>query len=134
LKNMNNPEIIIKNSQIIEAISSLPNQGPWAEELLKNDNQSIIISRLITSEEIGKKAELHENYTDILFIQEGQEEIFIGGEITDKLSIGPGEWRGENLINFRTHKVEKGDIMIIPKGVAHRHGKGKVKILVIKVA
>lgn len=131
---MNNPEIIIKNFQIKEAISGLPEKGPWAEELLKNSNQSIIVFRLITSEEIGRKAELHENYTDILFIQEGQEEIFINGEITDKKLIAPGEWRGENLTNFRTYNIEKGDVIIIPKGVAHRHGRGEVKILVIKTA
>lgn len=132
--NRNNLEIIIKSPQIANAVLNMPEYGPWAEELLKNDDRSIIISRLITSEEIGKKAEIHENYTDILFSLDGREEIFIGGEIVDKLSIGPGEWRGENLVNFRAYNIEKGDIAIIPKGVAHRHGKGKVKILVVKIA
>lgn len=131
---MEEKEILFKREELEEAMVSLPKVGPFGEELVKNPDQSVIISKTITADGVSPRAELHENYTDIFLVQEGEEELFIGGEIADKQETGPGEWRGQNLEGARTYKVKAGDIVVIPKGVAHRHGLGTIKIIVIKTA
>lgn len=128
------PEIIIKAASWQAAISALPAIGPVGQELATNGTRSAIISCSVTFSEKAKKAELHENYTDIFIVQEGEEELFIGGKITDEQETEPGEWRGENLEGARTYRIAAGDVVIIPKGVAHRHGEGTVKLLIIKIA
>lgn len=129
---MQRPEIIIKAKDIKKALAELPKKGPFGEEIAKNKNQSVIVSRNITSKNASPKAELHENYTDIFIVMAGKEELFIGGKITDKKEIKLGEWRGEKLKGARKYKIGAGDIVIIPAGIAHRHGKGTIKLMVIK--
>lgn len=130
---MNNPEIILKAKNIENFISTLPQDGSFGEELTLNEEKTAIVFRSLTAKTRSKKAELHENYTDIYIIHEGSEELFIGGEIEDKEETRPGEWRGKGLIGARKYQVEAGDIVIIPKGVAHQHGEGVLKMIVIKI-
>lgn len=126
-------EIIIKNSDLIEYIKSLPETGPFGEKILANGRETAMVNKNITGKEPSKEAELHENFADIFIVKEGREEFFTGGEIKDKKLVSPGEWRGENLLGARKHIIEAGDTIIIPKGVAHQHGAGAVKMIVIKI-
>lgn len=130
---MNNLEIILRGKEIKKAISNLPQKGLFGEELISNKGRSVIVSRVITEEEVSSKAEIHEDYTDIFIIKEGKEELFVGGKILNKELTGSGEWRGSVLRGAKKYFVSSGDVAIIPNGVAHRHGKGKIKMLVIKV-
>lgn len=130
---MENKEILITREQIKQAIGLLPPAGSFGEEMFSNQERSVIVSRNVTGKNMATKAELHENYFDLFFVQAGEEEILIGGEILDKQQTKPGEWRGEKLTGARAYKLKAGDIIIIPKGVAHRHGVGVIKMIVIKI-
>ncbi len=130
---MDYPEILLKAKQIKDFSSKLPEKGPFGKELISNIQKSIIISESVTSSDISPEAELHENYTDIFIVKQGKEEIFIGGEIADKESVSPGEWRGKTLVKAREYFIEAGDLVIIPKGIAHQHGVGTIKMIVIKI-
>ncbi|MDD4271706.1 MAG: YhcH/YjgK/YiaL family protein [Patescibacteria group bacterium] len=126
-------EIIIKRELIDKIAASLTSADIFGEEILANDKRSVIVSKNVTGKKIAAKAEIHDNYADIFLVKDGQEKIFIGGEISDKRKIAPGEWRGEILKNAKTYNIKAGDIIIIPKGIAHRHGEGLVKMIVIKI-
>ena len=130
---MNNPELILRTKDINNFISTLPQDGPFAEELIANKEKSGVVFRSITDKTRSKKSELHENYTDIFIIHEGSEELFVGGEIEDSEETRPGEWRGKGLIGARKYQVEAGDIVIVPKGVAHQHGEGVLKMIALKI-
>ncbi|MFH1427200.1 MAG: YhcH/YjgK/YiaL family protein [Patescibacteria group bacterium] len=127
-------EIILKQDQIKEIGISFPEVGPFGKELMANLEKSAIVNSTVTFKDKAKQAELHEAYTDIFIILEGSEEIFIGGEIIEKEEENKGEWRGKGLINNRSYKVATGDIIIIPKGIAHQHGEGVLKMIVLKIA
>ncbi len=131
---MKYPEIILKKQTIENYVKSLPKTGQFGEKVLVNKNETVIINKNITSDKSAEYAEIHDNYVDIFMIQEGQEELFIGGEIKDKKSVSPGEWLGRDLIGARKYNIEAGDVIIIPKGVAHQHGQGLVKMIVIKTS
>lgn len=126
------PEVLLKSEQIEKFVSNL-GDNPFGEQLLKNSHKSVIVFRLLTSDEMSPKAEIHENYTDIFLVKEGEEEFFIGGEIVDKESVDDGEWSGSNLVGARKYNIKAGDVVIIPKGVPHRHGVGQIKMMVVKV-
>lgn len=131
---MSNPEIIIRAKEIKKSGLTFPEVGPWGKIIFSNKKKTAIVSQVITAKDIAPQAELHEDYTDIFVILEGQEELFIGGKITNKKSNSPGEWSGSKLLGARRYLVKAGDMVIIPKGLAHRHGVGLIKLLVIKIA
>jgi mannose-6-phosphate isomerase-like protein (cupin superfamily) len=131
---MNNQEIIIRGKEIKKFRLRFPKVGPWGNVLFANNQKTAMVSQVVTPKEVGPKAEMHEQYTDIFVILEGREEIFIGGRITDKKSSSRGEWLGSKLVGARKYIVGAGDMVIIPKGLAHRHGAGLIKLLVFKIA
>ncbi len=131
---MSKPEIIIKKNQFNDFVKSMPDKGPFGEELIFNEQRSVVFNRTVPSDDPAKKSELHDNYVDIFLVQEGQEEFFVGGELVDKEEVSKGEWRGSGLTNAKKYEIAAGDIVIIPKGVPHQHGQGTVKIMVIKTS
>jgi len=92
------------------------------------------ISMVATSKEASPKAESHDNFNDLFLVQSGEEEFWVGGEITDKEETEKGEWLGQNLVGAQKYQIKAGDVMVVPKGIAHKHGTGSVIFLVIKIA
>ncbi len=97
-----------------------------------NSDSSVKVSVLITSPDVSPKAEIHDNFNDLFFVQAGEEEFWAGGEIIDKQETESGEWLGENLVGAQKYRLKSGDILVVPKGIAHRHGLGSATLLVIK--
>lgn len=136
---MKKQEVLLTDEQIKLWISGLSGKRGFGEGLSgKQDEDFVIVSRgaVGVADEtafLEKKAELHENYTDVFLVYEGEEDLYIGGEITDKVSTGPGEWRGLTLVGAEKMQVKMGDVVVIPKGVAHKHGIGDMKMIIVKV-
>ena len=136
---MNKQPVLLDFSQIRDWISGLLDKRGFGEGLLgKQDEDFVVVSRgavgvLDEAALAEKKAELHKNYTDIFLVYVGEEDLYIGGKITDAVSTGPGEWRGLNLVGAEKMHVKMGDIVIIPKGIAHKHGIGNMKMIIVKV-
>lgn len=131
---MKHQEIILKNKDLSDYLKSLPKIGPFGEKVLSNGDETVIVYKNITSSEPAEYAESHDNYADIFIVQAGREELFIGGEMKNKETVSAGEWRGKDLSGARKYDIGAGDIIIIPKGVAHQHGRGAVKMTVIKTS
>jgi mannose-6-phosphate isomerase-like protein (cupin superfamily) len=127
-------EIILKRGDLKKYVKSLPEIGPFGEKVLTNLDGTVLVNKNITSLEPAEFAEIHDNFVDIFVVVEGKEELFVGGGIKDKKSVSAGEWLGAGLSGARKYDIAAGDIVIIPKGVAHQHGQGAVKMIVIKTS
>jgi|GEM_PF-2790862 len=129
---MNFKEILLTGKELKDVLVSLPSSGPFGKMFRANSDKSVIASVAVTSAKASSQAEAHDNFNDLFFVQSGQEEFWVGGEITDKRETEPGEWIGQNLSGARKYVLRPGDMMVVPKGVAHRHGLGSVTLLIIK--
>lgn len=125
-------EILLTRDEIQKALSLLPDKGPASQAMKINADGSVKASVLLTSPEISPKAEIHENFNDLFLAQAGEEEFWVGGEIIDKTEVEPGEWLGEKLVDAQRHMLKSDDILIVPKGVPHKHGAGTATFLIIK--
>jgi mannose-6-phosphate isomerase-like protein (cupin superfamily) len=74
----------------------------------------------ITSRDKSGGAEIHENWSDHIFIQEGEASFIIGGTVPDAKVREPGEKRGSAVIGGRTMVVRAGDYLFIPPGIPHQ--------------
>ena len=64
--------------------------------------------------------ELHQNWTDIFVVQDGEATILYGGTIEGAKDTGNGEIRGPKHVGGKSQKVSAGDILVMPPGVAHQ--------------
>jgi mannose-6-phosphate isomerase-like protein (cupin superfamily) len=74
----------------------------------------------ITSRDKSGMAEIHENWSDHIFIQAGEASFIIGGTVPDAKVREPGERRGTAITGGRTVTVRVGDYLFIPPGTPHQ--------------
>jgi mannose-6-phosphate isomerase-like protein (cupin superfamily) len=63
--------------------------------------------------------EVHGRDTDVFYILEGSAVLITGGTVQDGKTTAPNEIRGTAITGGESHKVSKGDVIVIPRGVPH---------------
>jgi mannose-6-phosphate isomerase-like protein (cupin superfamily) len=66
------------------------------------------------------QAEVHEADTDIFYVLDGTATVVTGGRIAAARTISPGELRGRTIEGGTLQRLAKGDVFIVPSGVAHQ--------------
>lgn len=83
--------------------------------LLSNAHYKIIAGRRVTAGVV----ELHEHDTDVFYIVDGSATLMTGGSLVESKTDSPGEIRAKETTGGVANHLTKGDVMVIPKGVAH---------------
>jgi glc operon protein GlcG len=80
-------------------------------------------------------AEIHERDTDIIYVLDGSATMVTGGTAVDTTTVAPEEIRGKAIHGGQSHHLVKGDVIIVPNGVAHwfQEVKGSFTYYVVKV-
>ena len=79
--------------------------------------------------------EVHDASDDVYYILEGTATLMLGGTLTEPNEISPGEWRSKAGSGGTSVRVQKGDLVVIPRGTPHQRtvtGKG-FSMIIIKV-
>ena len=84
--------------------------------LSKHDNYQIIN----TIRDKDGQAEVHADWNDNLFVQEGEASFVTGGAAVDAKMTAPGEQRGTAIKGGATMKMRPGDYFFVPAGTAHQ--------------
>jgi quercetin dioxygenase-like cupin family protein len=83
--------------------------------LLATNNFKVLAGRRTGPGEV----EIHEHDTDIFYILEGSATFITGGKVVDQRPSGEGEMRAKELVGGEDHQLNKGDVIVIPKGIPH---------------
>ena len=65
------------------------------------------------------QVEVHAKETDIFYVTEGSATFITGGTMIGGKTTAPNQIRGTNIQGGETHRLTKGDVIIIPAGVPH---------------
>ena len=80
--------------------------------------------------------ELHQNFDDLMIVEEGTATLVTGGSLVDPKPGDNGEVRGTSVQGGTSKTIGVGDVVIVPAGVPHQIllAPGKVyKSLVAKI-
>jgi len=84
----------------------------------------------------GKKAaEVHTKDTDVFYILAGSATFVTGGELVDGAPTEPDEIRGRSIKGGEAHKLQAGDVIVVPRGVPHHFTEvaGPFNYFVVKI-
>lgn len=103
-------------------LSDILNKGKTPESLY---SQAIIAKHdthiiYMTGRNQSGQAEVHQNWNDNIFIQEGEASFVVGGNATDAKEREPGELRGSTISGGNTVTMHPGDYLFVPAGVPHQ--------------
>ena len=63
--------------------------------------------------------EVHMRETDVIYVLEGTATFVTGGNVIDGKMTAPGEIRGAATRGGETHRLAKGDVIVVPEGTPH---------------
>jgi mannose-6-phosphate isomerase-like protein (cupin superfamily) len=84
--------------------------------LSKHDGYQIIN----TIRDKDGQAEVHADWNDNLFVQEGEASFVTGGTAVDAKVTAPGEQRGTSIKGGATMTMKPGDYFFVPAGTPHQ--------------
>ncbi|MDQ1469916.1 MAG: hypothetical protein QOJ99_1396 [Bryobacterales bacterium] len=87
-----------------------------APQSAKYETHSLSLSR----RDKNGLAEVHQNQTDVMFIQSGEASLVLGGEVESPKTTGPGEIQGAAIKNGVRKNLSPGDVINIPAGTPHQ--------------
>jgi mannose-6-phosphate isomerase-like protein (cupin superfamily) len=65
------------------------------------------------------QVEIHARDTDVFYILEGSAVLVTGGDVKGRKTTAPNEARGTSISGGDSQTVNKGDVIVIPRGVPH---------------
>jgi mannose-6-phosphate isomerase-like protein (cupin superfamily) len=105
-----------KNFDIVPAPGTQMRVAVFHDEKRENDN-----------------FEVHDTSDDIYYVLEGIATLALGGTLSDAKEISSGEWRSKAATGGQAVKIQKGDLVVVPRGTVHQRtvtGKGFSMILI----
>lgn len=66
------------------------------------------------------KAEVHQRDTDIIYVLEGTATIVTGDNVVNGNTTAADEIRGDSIRGGVEQQLAKGDVFVVPNGVAHQ--------------
>ena len=65
------------------------------------------------------QVEVHEKETDVIYVVEGEATFVTGGTMVGGKSTKAGQFMGTDIKGGETHKLTKGDVIVVPAGTPH---------------
>lgn len=103
------------------------------EDLIGGAGMQLRVAVQHEKNKTGAAAELHDSSDDVYYVVEGSATLVLGGKLDAPKEIEPGEWRSPLIIDGRTIDINKGDLVIVPRGTPHQRstaGKDFTMILI----
>ena len=81
------------------------------------------------------QVEVHDKEMDVLYITDGSATFVTGGKIVGAKMSRPEQWLGTDITGGTTHKLVKGDVIVVPAGMPHwfKEVPGPISYYVVKV-
>lgn len=98
-----------------KTVSNAFSKGAVLEDGSNGENYMVHASR----REKAGMSEVHELDTDIIYVLDGNATFVTGGKSIDPKLVAQNEFRGKGIDGGETRQLEKGDVVIVPKGTPH---------------
>ncbi len=99
-----------------EMIAQARPTGSAGDFIARYGNLAVEIS-VRTANGVG---ELHNNFDDLMIVQEGSATLVTGGSLVDPKPGADGEVRGTSVAGGESKTIGVGDVVIVPAGVPHQ--------------
>ena len=104
----------------------------YAQALISKGDHHQVINTIRDS---SGQAEIHADWNDHIFVQEGAASLATGGTAVDAKNTAPGEQRGTAIKGGEVAVMKAGDYFFVPAGTPHQMllAKGqKIKFIAFK--
>jgi mannose-6-phosphate isomerase-like protein (cupin superfamily) len=95
-------------------------------------DKNFVVLLTVEKAKTAKEFEYHDGRDHVFHILDGSTVYEIGGTPKGSHSTGPGEWLAPESEGAVTYKLNKGDMLIVPRGTPHKRiTEGSVTLLLV---
>jgi hypothetical protein len=103
-------------AQLGDLVAQAKPTGSAGPVIVSYGNLGLMLS-VRTASGVG---ELHENFDDLMIVEEGSATLVTGGSLVDPKPGANGEVRGTSVQGGTSKTIGVGDVVIVPAGVPHQ--------------
>ena len=92
--------------------------SPGNNNLVQGKNFTVVLT--VETAKSAKEFEWHEGRDHVFQVLDGSTVYEVGGTPKGAHSIGPGEWHAPDAEGATTLTLQKGDMLVIPRGTLHK--------------
>lgn len=111
---------VVTTAQSIDGMMKDLRSGNKNQNLISGDGIGCRVFIQHEQDVSTNQAEVHDGADDIFITMEGTATFVLGGQLDSPQQVQPGEWRASSITGGKEFKVSKGDVIIVPRGTAHR--------------
>ena len=128
------PFVVLPNQSLSDLERKLQPDNK-VEELIGGEGMQLRVAIQHEKNKAGAAAEVHDASDDVYYVLEGAATLTLGGKLDAPQEVQTGEWRGPGISGGQAFTVNKGDLIIVPRGTPHqRSTKGQdFTMILIKI-
>ena len=124
---------VVLQAQSLEDLKQKLQPDNKTKELIDSAGMQLRVAVQHEKGKSGAPGELHDASDDVYYVLEGSAVLVLGGKLETPKEVEPGEWRSPRIVDGRTVEINKGDLIIVPRGTPHQRstaGKDFTMILI----
>lgn len=125
--------VVVLSAQSLTDLEQKLQPDNKVEELIGGAGMELRVAVQHEKNKSGAAAELHDASDDVYYVLEGSATLVVGGKLDAPTEAEPGEWRSPRIVDGRTVEINKGDLVVVPRGTPHQRsttGKDFMMILI----
>src|SRR5205085_2744616 len=111
---------VVMSSQSLDDLQKKLQPENKTEELIDSAGMQLRVAVQHEKNKTGAAAELHDASDDVYYVLDGSATLVLGGALDAPHEIEPGEWRAPRIIGGQTIEINKGDLVVVPRGTPHQ--------------
>jgi mannose-6-phosphate isomerase-like protein (cupin superfamily) len=124
---------VVMSSQSLDDLQKTLKPDNKTSELIDSAGMQLRVAVQQENNKTGAAAELHDASDDVYYVLDGSAMLVLGGKLEAPKEVEPGEWRSPRIVDGKTVEINKGDLVIVPRGTPHQRstaGKDFTMILI----
>jgi lysophospholipase L1-like esterase/mannose-6-phosphate isomerase-like protein (cupin superfamily) len=110
---------VVMPAQTLADVQQKLQPGNKVEELIGGEGMELRVAIQHEKDTSAATAEIHDASDDVYYVLEGSATLTLGGTLETPKEIEPGEWRGPQITGGQKVVINKGDLVIVPRGTPH---------------
>jgi len=130
------PFVVKTKQQVSDIQAALEKQaGNKNEDIAAAAGTQMRVAVFHDEKRVDDNVEVHDSSDDIYYVLKGTATLMLGGSLDSPKEVSPGEWRSKTATGGQKVVINKGDLIVVPRGTPHQRTvtDKKFSMILIKV-
>jgi mannose-6-phosphate isomerase-like protein (cupin superfamily) len=115
------PFVVKSQQQMSDIQNALAKKsGNTSDDIVPLAGNQMRVAVFHDEKRVDDNVELHDTSDDIYYVLDGTATLMLGGTLDSPKEVSPGEWRAKTATGGSKVVIQKGDLIVVPRGTPHQ--------------